>query len=118
MICSKIPGSEPGELPFIGHRNDVATKQMKPLMVPRITTLLRRQRLGRVAVQPVGHDKVVVLLRPEHSGEGLPRDQFRVRRKSVAMHSLVKGIGLFAALRNDRIEIRERRFERMITDQC
>ena len=76
---TEIPGSEPRELPLVGHRDHVARKEMRPLVIASFQALRRRDRLGRVALQPVRDDIVVVLLGPQHAGEGLARHQLLIR---------------------------------------
>ena len=77
---AQVPRGEPGELPFVGHRDHVAREEMPPFMVAGLATIGGRRRLGRVAFEPVRHHVVVVLLRPQHAGERLPGDHFRIER--------------------------------------
>src|SRR4030095_15589036 len=58
---TEIPGSKPSELPLVGHRDHVLRKEMRPLVIASFQALGWWGRLGRVALQPVGDDIVVVL---------------------------------------------------------
>ena len=71
-VKRQIPGGEPGEFPFVGHRHDFAALEMTPVMVAAVLALRRRRRLQFVAAQPAGHVVVIELLGPDQAGEGLP----------------------------------------------
>jgi hypothetical protein len=61
-----------------------------------------------VAPHPLRHDELVVLLGPEQSGVGLPRNAGLVRAECGGDFGGVKGVRLLAAGFNDLIEPTER----------
>ncbi len=77
-VKRQVPGREPGILPLVGHRDDVAGEDIGPVAVAPAQPLGRRRRVIRVALQPVLDDVMVELLRPEEAGVGLPRDPARL----------------------------------------
>jgi hypothetical protein len=80
---------------------------MEPGIVPTGLAALRRCRLAGIAVQPLPDVIVIVLLRPQHAGEGLPLHAADVFVRDVALHVGVIGIRLGRALPEDVIEIGE-----------
>ena len=98
---TQIPGSEPRELPFVRHRDHVARKEMRPVVVASFQALRWRGWLGRVALQPVRDDIVIILLRPQHAGEGLARHQLAhpLKASAAARHCRTHPPPLYAALR-------------------
>ena len=78
----QVPGGEPRVLPGVGHRHDVGRLEVPPVRVAPGVASCRRRRQPRVAVEPAGHVVAVVLLAPQHPGEGLAHDQgFLVGRR-------------------------------------
>ena len=67
-----VPGGEPGVLPFIRHRQNIAAVQVSPLAIPACQPICRWCRLRRIACQPVLHDILVKLFRPEETRIRLP----------------------------------------------
>ena len=70
-VEGQVPGGEPGVLPGVGHGEDVGGVEVAPGGVAPPPALGGRGRLPRVAGQPAGDVVGVVLLGPEHPGEGL-----------------------------------------------
>ena len=108
-VEGEVPGSEPGVLPRVGHREDVLGVDVEPGGVATVATLGRRWRLRRVAVEPALHVVVVELLAPDHPGERLPGDQARVVVDGGRDHLAVELVGLHATLREHLVEARAER---------
>ena len=70
MEC-QVPGGEPRVLPLVGHGEDVGVVEMSPVRVAAVLPLRGWRGLAGIALQPVAHDVVVELLRPEHARERL-----------------------------------------------
>jgi hypothetical protein len=69
---------------------------------------VRRQRQLRVAVDPVGNDILVELLRPQQTGIGLPADGLFDARQGLRDFRSVEGVGFGLALGEDLLEVAER----------
>src|SRR5207244_5014849 len=67
-VEGEIPGGEPGILPLVRHRDDVAVVDMGPLGVPSLPASGRRRRLARVALEPMRRHVVIELLAPQEPG--------------------------------------------------
>ena len=72
-VKRQVPRREPRVLPGVGHRQHVAGVDVRPVRVAPRQAGGRRRRLGGVAVEPLGHDQVVELLRPDQAGVRLAR---------------------------------------------
>src|SRR5215470_8361476 len=81
---------------------------MRPLLIAALASLNRRGGLTRVAVQPVGHHIVVILLGPQHSRVTLSRYQFLIGRKTPWQYLVIEFICFLLPLRKDGVEIGER----------
>ena len=73
-----IPRRKERVLPRVGHRQDIVTMHMLPGRVANVLAAGRRRRLVGVAVGPLVPDEQVVLLAPQHAGEGLALDVAQV----------------------------------------
>ena len=81
-VESQIPGGEPGELPLVRHRDDVAAEDVPPVGVAAVEPLLGWREDG-VAVEPVLHHVVVELLGPDEPCAGLAQASTRPREGPV-----------------------------------
>ena len=70
-VKCEIPGGIPGILPLVRHRQDIAGKEMPPVIVAAGPALERRRRRPRVSFQPFADHVVIELLRPEQPGARL-----------------------------------------------
>ena len=61
---SQIPGRKPGVLPLVGHRDDIAVKEMGPLVVPALLPGWGRRWLVGIAFEPIFDDIMIELLGP------------------------------------------------------
>src|SRR5438067_10971897 len=89
---SKVPRGVPGILPLVGHGDNVGVVEMLPLTIA--AKLSPRGWSGgvRIASEPLLHDVVVELLRPEHSSEPLAHDVLRVCGEIVWNHCSVERV--------------------------
>ncbi len=71
----QIPGRVPRVLPLVGHGQDVRVEHLRPGSVPALVALDGRRRERGVSLEPVAHDVVVVLLRPQQPGQRLAHDR-------------------------------------------
>ena len=74
----EVPGRVPGVLPLVRHRDDVRVVHVEPLVVAD-GLLVAQGDIGPVLAEPAVQVVEVVLLRPEHAGQGLPHHVRRVR---------------------------------------
>src|SRR5687767_2189126 len=82
---------------------------MTPATVAPLLALARRRGLGIVAVEPAADLVVVVLLGPHHPGERLALHGPRIRVDDVALQRAVERVGLATALREDGVDVPQRR---------
>ncbi|MFN9938945.1 MAG: hypothetical protein ACK56I_05675, partial [bacterium] len=94
---------EPGILPLLRHGEHVFRVKMPPGRVA--SALAPGRRRVAVTPQPILHDVVVELLRPEHASMRLPRDRLPLSRGTGRQHRSVEGVGLRAALVEDLLGI-------------
>ena len=73
-VKRRVPGREPRVLPLVWHGEDVAGEEMLPIPIPSLPTGRRRRRIGRITLQPILHDVLVKLLRPQQACMRLPLD--------------------------------------------
>ena len=78
-VKCQVPGGIPGVLPFVGHGDDVVVDHVEPVAVAA-GTARGVEGVGAVLLQPGVGIKIVVLLGPEHAGEGLAHDVGGIRR--------------------------------------
>src|SRR6476660_138766 len=97
----EIPRGVPWVLPLVWHRDHVSVVEMGPLAVAAVLPAGRRRRLPRIALEPMLHDVVVVLLRPQEPRERLPRDAPAVVGKRRRDHRVVEVVGLALPLVED-----------------
>src|SRR5436190_3478851 len=88
----EIPGGKPGILPFVRHRNDVASEKVTPAAVAPILAAFRGRRLQRIAVQPLPYIEVVELLAPQQTGKGLALNAPHVRVGNISLPCSIEGI--------------------------
>ncbi len=100
----RVPRREPRVLPLVRHRQDVARGEVRPVMIAAVPARVGRRRSGRIAVEPAVHRIVVVLLRPQHPGEGLPLHVAHVLRQLERRHAPVELVGLAPAQFERRVE--------------
>ena len=82
-VEGEVPGRVPGVLPLVGHRDDVVVDHVEPLLVPG-GAAPGLERVGVVLLQPLIRVEGVVLLGPEHAGDGLAHDIGGVRLRPRA----------------------------------
>jgi hypothetical protein len=68
----QIPGRVPGVLPGVGHGDDVGVDHVVPGAVADLPGPASGTGVGIVLLQPPAEVVLVVLLRPQHPGQGLP----------------------------------------------
>jgi hypothetical protein len=90
----QVPGGVPGVLPLVGHGEHVGVHHVEPLVVARGVARRERQGVGAPLLQPLVHVVVVVLLAPQHAGEGLAGDPGRVLAERLRDHGRVEGVRL------------------------
>ena len=93
-VEGQVPGGEPGVLPLVGHRDDVAVEQVRPVGVAALGAAGRRRGLRRIALEPVLDDVVVELLAPEQAGVALPEHPPLVLRRGLRQALAVELVGL------------------------
>ncbi len=76
-----IPCSVPRVFPFIGHRNDVAVVQVRPVAVSHLFAVRWLRRHVGVALQPVVNTVVVELLGPHQAAVRLSHRLLRIFRQ-------------------------------------
>ena len=104
-VKGQVPRRVPGVLPLVRHRDDVGVVEVRPVGVAPSPSPCRRGRLGRVAVEPVLHDVVVELLRPEHAGEGLTHDPALLRGACGRDERVVELVGFSSPRPEDLLEV-------------
>src|SRR5262245_66028833 len=67
----EIPCGVPWILPLVGQRDDVAVEHVKPFFVVGFS-FPNELTIGLVRFHPFMNVKIIVLLAPQHSGQGLP----------------------------------------------
>ena len=90
-VEGQVPGGIPGILPFVWHRDDVIVHHVEPLAVADLARVAV-ERVGMVFLEPPVGIEVVVLLAPEHAGQGLSHDTGFVLAERWRRDGLVKGI--------------------------
>ena len=93
-------------IPLVGHREDVAVIHVEPLGVPHVVTR-PEQRVRIVLLEPRVEIEIVVLLRPQHSGERLTMDAALVFAERCRRDAIVELVGFLLPLREDRVERRK-----------
>ena len=92
-VEGEVPGGVPGVLPLVGHGDDVVVDHVEPLAVPEVAAAVV-EGMGVVLLQPRIAVPVVVLLGPEHAGEGLAHHVGRIRRDRGRGHGRVELVRL------------------------
>ena len=104
----EVPRGVPGVLPLVRHRDDVVVDHVRPLLVADVEPRRRAQRVRRVLAQPDVQVEVVVLLGPQHSGQGLTHDHRAVLVQRCRDDRRVELVGLRLTQRQHLVEVRER----------
>ena len=107
-VEGEVPGREPGVLPLVRHRDDVAGDHVEPADVADV----RRVRVPRVDVvlaQPAVDVVLVVLLAPQQARERLAHHERAVGGERVGDDRGVERVGLLAAGGEDGVEVDRRR---------
>src|SRR5439155_9807244 len=99
-------GGVPRVLPALGHRDDVAVVEVRPVVVAALAPARGRRRLRRVALEPVLHDVVVELLRPEQARVGLTDDGLLALAERPGDVAGVERVRLADAVREDAAPVR------------
>jgi hypothetical protein len=110
-VEGQIPGSEPGILPLVRHRDDVVVVHVGPLGIAHPAALRdRHRRSGAVFLQPCVQVIVKVLLGPQHAGESLAHHPgpVLVRFHGGGHDRGIELVGLLTPRLDDRIEVAER----------
>ena len=92
-VEGEVPGGVPGVLPLVGHGDDVVVDHVEPLAVPEVAAAVM-ERVGAVLLQPRIAVPVVVLLGPEHAGDGLAHHVGGIRGDRGRGHRRVEGVSL------------------------
>ena len=92
-VKREIPCRVPRVLPLVRHRDDVVVEHVEPLAVPDMSVRLRIERIDAVLAQPHVDVEEVVLLRPEHAGEGLAHHRCGVVRGGVGRAIAIEVVG-------------------------
>ena len=100
----QVPRGEPRVLPLVRHRHDVEGLEVAPPGVAPVQPLVRRRRLGRVAVQPAGHVVVEQLLAPQQPAERLPHHHPLISGRVLRRQLGVELVGLGLPLRHHLVE--------------
>ncbi len=85
----KVPGSVPGVLPLIRHGNNVVVEHMEPFPVPNLFWP-RSPGIYSVFLEPFINIVIVVLLRPQHAGQGLTHNFALLRRDGGGSQQIVE----------------------------
>src|SRR5271165_1034908 len=101
----KVPGSVPGILPLVRHRDDISIEKVRPVFVATIQPLRRRWRAGRIALQPLALDVMIKLLRPQQSGKALAHHAARVFRQIRRNDARVVVVSLKLPQHKDAVEL-------------
>jgi hypothetical protein len=102
-VETEVPGGVPWVFPLVGHRDNVVVDHVEPLAIPK-GEAAAMERVGTVVLQPRVGVPVVILLGPEHAGDGLAHHLW----KAPVKHLLVTGDkrDLFAVLdRNTTVAV-------------
>ena len=102
----KVPRRVPGIFPLVRHRDDVAVEHVEPVDVARTAAESPAHRVRVVLRQPAIEVEVVVLLRPEHSGQRLADHPVLVLAEHVRRDAVVELVGLAQPVGEDTVELR------------
>ncbi len=100
----QVPRRVPRVLPLVGHREHVAVVEVGPVGVAARQAGGGRRRLRGIAVEPLAHDEVVELPRPEQAGVGLARHRALGRGERGRDDGGVELVGLADAVGEDGVE--------------
>src|SRR5277367_230858 len=106
MKC-KIPCRKPWIFPFIWHRYDIGSYEVTPLAVAPMLTALGRRGLRRIAIQPLLDIEAIVLLAPQHAGEGLTLNAPHLFVKNTFLQGGIERIGFGNASGKHGVELGE-----------
>src|SRR5215472_14142356 len=105
---SQIPRRIPRVLPLVRHGNHIAVQHVEPLRVTGSPLLRSQNRMGVVFQQPLVEVEIVILFRPQHSGERLPVHTLFVLAQILRRNAIVEFVCIGQTLGKNRIEVRER----------
>ena len=108
----QVPGGEPRVLPFVRHREHVAIEHMRPVGVSPVQSLRRRTGLLGIPLEPVVHDVVIELFRPQQPGVCQTHHLAFVVRKRSGNALGIERVGLLDAIAKDAVERRGERLSR------
>src|SRR5437660_1427592 len=91
---SQIPRCVPRIFPLVGHRDDVTVQHMKPLGVASALLTRSRQGMSCVLFQPAVQVEVVVLLAPQHTGQGLAVYATFILAQRARSNSVIEFVGI------------------------
>src|SRR6266480_5272303 len=91
---SQVPRCIPGIFPLVGHRDDVTVQHMKPLGIANALLTRSRQGMSCVLFQPAVQIEVVVLLAPQHTGQGLAMYAAFILAQRLRSNSVVEFVGI------------------------
>ena len=100
----EVPGGVPGVFPLVRHGDDVFVVKVRPIFVAAVPALVGRFGPGRIAFEPGTNIVVIKLLGPEHTGEGLAHDRFRVGGQGFRDARFVKLLGFFLTRGEERVK--------------
>jgi hypothetical protein len=108
-VESEVPGGVPRVLPLVGHGNHVVVDHVAPLPVARGTGR-DGEGVDPVLLQPPVGVEEVVLLGPQHAGDGLPHHQHLVLRRLGGSDGMEELVRIPLALFDHVVESREGAF--------
>ena len=103
-VEGQVPGREPGVLPLVRHRDDVAGDHVEPADVADVGRV-RVPGVDAVLAQPAVHVVGVVLLAPQQARERLAHDQRAVGAERRRDDRGVERVGLLDPRGEDRVEV-------------
>lgn len=104
-VESAIPCSKERILPRVGHRENVVTVHVPPLLVSNGLAVRRRCRRRWITIRPLVPDEQIVLLCPHHSRERLALDVAQIVRHGERADSVVELVCFISALVDDFVKL-------------
>ena len=108
-VKGEVPRGVPRIFPLVRHGDHVGVEEVLPVVIARAAALGGRRRKVRVAGQPLLHDIMVKLLRPQQPGVGLAHDIARLGPERGRVLGFKKRRGLRDAPGENGVEICEGR---------
>ncbi len=106
-LKGEIPGGEPGIFPLVRHRDDMLVDHVRPVAVSH-RRCARFPRIDAMFLEPFRDIEEIVLLAPQHPGQGLPHHVRGVSADTGGRQMAVERVGLALALCQDSGEAVER----------